>query len=84
MQKMAVVGSGWQFFFEASCRFARDFLRGFSSRNALDRCDSEVNLIVQREKPQQTPRLQKAGAGRWWCGAGFLTRLDASRTEPAG
>ena len=64
--------------------FARDFLRGSSSRIALDRCESEVNLIVYRERPQQTAADQKPGQSLMVLGAGFLTRLDASRREPAG
>ncbi len=42
-----------------ACHFARDFLRGFTSRIALDRCESEVNLIVHRERPRQTAADKK-------------------------
>ena len=48
-------------FFEVLCHFARDFLRGSSSRIALDRCESEVNLIVHRERPRQTAAWKKPG-----------------------
>jgi hypothetical protein len=48
-------------FFEALCHFARDFLRGSSSKIGLDRCESEVNLIVHRERPRQTAAGTKPG-----------------------
>jgi hypothetical protein len=54
-------------FFEALCHFARDFyfardfLCGSSSRIALDRCKSEVNLIVHRERLRQTAAWKKSG-----------------------
>ncbi len=48
-------------FFEALCHFVRDFLRGFSSRIVLDRCESGVNLIVHRERSRQTAAWKKSG-----------------------
>ncbi len=45
---------GGSFFSRLWCHFARDFLRGSPLRIALDRCESEVNLIVHRERPRQT------------------------------
>ena len=48
-------------FFDVCCHFARDFLRGSSSRIALDCCESEVNLIVYRERPRQTAAWKKPG-----------------------
>jgi hypothetical protein len=60
VQKVALVGSGWQLFFEALCLpFRPRLLRGSSSRIALDRCESEVNLIVHRERPRQTAAWKK-------------------------
>ncbi len=56
-------GSGWQLFFEALCHFARDFLRGSSSRIAMDRCESEVNLIVHRERPRDRRRDEPGPPG---------------------
>jgi hypothetical protein len=44
-----------------ACHFARDFLRGSSSRIALDPCESEVDLIVYRERPRQTAAWKKPG-----------------------
>jgi hypothetical protein len=48
-------------FCEVLCHFARDFLRGSSSRIASDRGESEVNLIVYRERPRQTAAWKKPG-----------------------
>jgi hypothetical protein len=39
----------------------RLFLRGSSSRIALDRCESEVNLTVRRGRPRQTAAWKKPG-----------------------
>ncbi len=50
-----------QFAWGTTCHFARDLLRGSSSRIALDRGEAEVNLIVDRERPRQTAAWEKPG-----------------------
>ena len=47
--------------FDLLCHFARDFLRGSSSRIGLDCCEPEANLIVYRERPRQTAAWKKPG-----------------------
>ncbi len=56
---LAVGGSFLRGF--VSCHFARDFLRGSSSRIELDCCEPEVNLTVRRERPRQTAAWKKPG-----------------------
>jgi hypothetical protein len=48
-------------FFGALCLFARGFLRGSASRIALDCCEPEVNLTVNRESSRQIAAGTKPG-----------------------